>query len=76
MTHWQHPKFFAFFAATPSLQALVGNMLADAFNQPGFNWMCSPAASELEVVVTDWMASALQLPEEMHWRSGLGGGVI
>eukprot|EP00759_Apiculatamorpha_spiralis_P007988 PhF_6_TR15026/c0_g1_i1/m.23567/K01593/DDC; aromatic-L-amino-acid decarboxylase len=76
ITHWQHPNFFAFFQCIPSYPALVGNMLADAFNQPGFNWMCSPAASELEVVVTDWVTRAMQMPSSWLWSSGVGGCVL
>lgn len=77
ITHWQHPDFFAFFPAMVSPPALMGEMLGNAFNQPGFNWMCSPSASELEGIVMNWLAEALGLPKEMFWApDSNGGGVV
>src|SRR5262249_40946951 len=55
--------------------ALLGDLLAGAFNQPGFNWMCSPAATELEVVVTNWLSDAFALPADLGWR-GTGAAVL
>ncbi|EPY32708.1 aromatic-L-amino-acid decarboxylase [Strigomonas culicis] len=75
MTHWQHPDFYAWFPAQLSPAALLGDTVASSLNQPGFNWMASPAASELEVIVTDWLARALGLPPAMTWE-GTGGGVL
>lgn len=75
MTHWQHPDFYAWFPAQLSPAALLGDTVASGFNQPGFNWMASPAAAELETIVTDWLARAFGLPEEMTWESS-GGGVL
>uniref|UniRef100_A0A803LLQ5 Tryptophan decarboxylase n=2 Tax=Chenopodium quinoa TaxID=63459 RepID=A0A803LLQ5_CHEQI len=75
MTHWLHPKFFAFFPATISSAAFVGDMLCNAFNSVGFNWLASPASTELEMVVMDWLASMLKLPTSFMF-SGTGGGVI
>lgn len=75
MTHWQHPDFYAWFPSMLSPPALLGDTVASAFNQPGFNWMASPAAAELEMIVTDWVARALGLPESMTWGS-TGGGVL
>ncbi|KPI82943.1 putative tyrosine/dopa decarboxylase putative dopa decarboxylase [Leptomonas seymouri] len=75
MTHWQHPDFYAWFPAQLSPAALLGDTVAASFNQPGFNWMASPAAAELEVIVTNWLARAFGLPEEMTWDS-TGGGVL
>lgn len=75
MTNWQHPDFYAFFPAQISPAALLGDTIANAVNQPGFNWIASPAASELEVIVTDWLARAFGLPESMLWSS-TGGGVL
>jgi aromatic-L-amino-acid/L-tryptophan decarboxylase len=75
MTHWQHPDFYAWFPAQLSPAALLGDTIASSFNQPGFNWMASPAAAELETIVTDWLARAFGLPEEMTWES-TGGGVL
>ncbi|KPA83314.1 putative tyrosine/dopa decarboxylase putativedopa decarboxylase [Leptomonas pyrrhocoris] len=75
MTHWQHPDFYAWFPAQVSPAALLGDTVASGFNQPGFNWMASPAAAELETIVTDWLARAFGLPAEMTWES-TGGGVL
>ncbi|XP_059664118.1 tryptophan decarboxylase TDC1-like [Cornus florida] len=75
MTHWLSPKFFAFFPATVSSAAFVGEMLCTCFNSVGFNWLASPAATELEMVVMDWLANMLKLPKSFMF-SGSGGGVI
>lgn len=53
ITHWLSPNFFAFFPATVSSAAFVGDMLCNCFNIVGFNWLASPAATELEMVVMD-----------------------
>ncbi|KAL9661096.1 hypothetical protein QQ045_025916 [Rhodiola kirilowii] len=75
MTHWLSPNFFAYFPATVSSAAFVSEMLCTAFNSVGFNWVASPAATELEMVVLDWLARMLKLPESFMF-SGSGGGVI
>ncbi|CAD2218024.1 aromatic-L-amino-acid decarboxylase [Angomonas deanei] len=75
MTHWQHKNFYAWFPAQLSPPALLGDTIASSLNQPGFNWMASPAASELEVIVTNWMSGAFGLPADMTWE-GTGGGVL
>ncbi|XP_071736690.1 tryptophan decarboxylase TDC2-like [Rutidosis leptorrhynchoides] len=75
MTHWLSPNFFAYFPATVSSAAFVGEMLCTCFNSVGFNWLASPAATELEMVVMDWLATMLQLPKTFMF-SGSGGGVI
>ncbi len=78
MTHWQHPNFFAFFPAMSSFPAQLGDMLSGALNPIGFNWLNSPACTELETVVLDWTARLLGLPEAFthSGSSGRGGGVI
>ncbi|KAE8075820.1 hypothetical protein FH972_014507 [Carpinus fangiana] len=75
MTHWLSPNFFAFFPATVSTAAFLGEMLCTSFNAVGFNWLASPAATELEIIVMDWLASMLKLPKSFMF-SGTGGGVI
>jgi aromatic-L-amino-acid decarboxylase len=75
VTHWQHPSFFAYFSANSSPPALLGDMLSGALNVIGFSWVTSPAATELETVVLDWLARLLGLPEEFC-ADGRGGGVI
>ncbi|CAN0914762.1 Tryptophan decarboxylase TDC2 [Linum grandiflorum] len=75
MTHWLSPNFFGFFPATVSTSAFLGEMLCTCFNSVGFNWLASPASTELEMVVMDWLATALKLPSSFMF-SGTGGGVI
>lgn len=62
MTNWLSPNFFAYFPATVSTAAFVGEMLCTSFNSVGFNWLASPAATELETIVMDWLAKLLKLP--------------
>ncbi|XP_057956277.1 tryptophan decarboxylase TDC2-like [Malania oleifera] len=75
ITHWLSPNFFAFFPATVSSAAFLGEMLCTSFNSVGFNWLASPAATELEMVVMDWLANMLKLPKSFMF-SGTGGGVM
>ncbi|KAF8414010.1 hypothetical protein HHK36_002008 [Tetracentron sinense] len=75
MTHWLSPNFFAYFPATVSTAAFLGEMLCTCFNSVGFNWLASPAATELEMIVMDWMAKMLKLPKSFMF-SGTGGGVM
>ncbi|GAB2274841.1 hypothetical protein Dimus_009614 [Dionaea muscipula] len=87
ITHWVSPNFFAFFPATVSTAAFLGEMLCTSFNCVGFNWLASPAATELEMVVMDWLASMLKLPKPFISLElicdticsvilGTGGGVL
>ncbi|WJZ99613.1 hypothetical protein VitviT2T_018039 [Vitis vinifera] len=75
MMHWLSPNFFAFFPATMSSVAFVGEMLCTAFNSIGFNWLVCSAAMELEMVVMDWLANMIKLPKSFMF-SGTGGGVM
>ncbi|KAH1120438.1 hypothetical protein J1N35_003598 [Gossypium stocksii] len=75
MTHWLSPNFFAFFPSTVSTAGFLGEMLCTCFNSVGFNWIASPAATELEMVVIDWLAGMLKLPKSFMFQ-GTGGGVI
>ncbi|KAL4819560.1 pyridoxal phosphate-dependent transferase [Aspergillus spinulosporus] len=77
LTQWQSPNFMAFFPATVTYPSILGEMYSAAFNAPAFNWLCSPACTELETVMMDWMAQALGLPECFYSTSeNKGGGVI
>jgi len=76
VTHWQHPSFFGYFPATSSFPGMLGDMLSGALNVIGFNWLASPAATELEQSVLDWLAQLIGLPDAFLSRSGKGGGVI
>lgn len=63
VTHWNHPGFFAYFAITGSAPGILGEMLSAALNVNGMLWRTSPALTELEEVVLDWLRQMLGLPE-------------
>ena len=75
LTHWQSPKFMAFFPASSTYPGILGEMYSAAFTAPAFNWLCSPAVTELETVMMDWLAKLLALPD-CFLSTGEGGGVI
>jgi aromatic-L-amino-acid/L-tryptophan decarboxylase len=66
VTHWQHPRFFAYFATTASEPAILAELLAATLNSVAFLWRTAPAATELEGVVLDWVADLLGLPAGWH----------
>lgn len=75
ITHWQHPSFFAYFPANASGPGILGDLLSAGLGVQGMVWATSPACTELETVVVDWLAELLGLPA--HFRTdGTGGGVI
>src|SRR6266513_1082099 len=63
VTHWNHPRFFAYFACTGSTPAILGEMLAAALNTNGLHWKTSPAVAELEQVALDWLRQWVGLRE-------------
>lgn len=63
-THWQHPGFFAYFSSTASGPGILGEMLTAAIAQNPMLWRTSPAGTELEQVVVDWLRQALGLPDD------------
>ncbi|KAG6404989.1 hypothetical protein SASPL_132568 [Salvia splendens] len=75
ITHWQSPNYFAYFPSSGSIAGFLGEMLSTGFNVVGFNWMSSPAATELESIVMDWLGKMLELPSEFLFSGG-GGGVL
>ena len=75
ITHWQHPSFFAYFPANTSGPAILGELLAAGLGVQGMLWATSPAATELETHVLDWLAELLDLPGRFR-SDGPGGGVI
>ncbi|CAM8946334.1 unnamed protein product [Rhodiola kirilowii] len=76
LTHWQSPNFHAYFPASSSNAGLLGELLCSGLSVIGFTWSSSPAATELENVVVDWMASMLNLPSSFRFSGGSGGGVL
>ncbi|KAJ8627258.1 hypothetical protein MRB53_020565 [Persea americana] len=75
ITHWMSPNYFAYFPSSGSTAGFLGEMLSTGFNVVGFNWMSSPAATELETIVVDWLGKMLKLPNQFLF-SGNGGGVL
>jgi aromatic-L-amino-acid decarboxylase len=75
VTHWQSPNFFAFFPANTSGPAILGELLSAGLGVQGMLWATSPACTELETHVLDWLVEMLGLPEKFL-SSGTGGGVI
>jgi aromatic-L-amino-acid/L-tryptophan decarboxylase len=66
VTHWQHPRFFAYFATSASAPGILAELLAATLNSVSFLWRTAPAATELEGVVLDWTARLLGLPDGWH----------
>ena len=62
MTHWQHPRFFGYFPSGGSLSSILGDMVSTTFASIGLNWQASPALTEVEQVMTDWLRDLLGLP--------------
>jgi aromatic-L-amino-acid decarboxylase len=71
VTHWQHPSFFAYFPANASGPGVLGDLLSAGLGVQGMIWATSPAATELETVVLNWLAELLDLPATFR-----GQGVI
>jgi aromatic-L-amino-acid decarboxylase len=75
LTHWQSPNFFAYFPANTSGPSALGELLSAGLGVQGMLWATSPACTELETHVLDWLADLLELPNEFR-SSGSGGGVL
>jgi aromatic-L-amino-acid decarboxylase len=75
ITHWQSPNFFAFFPCNASGPAILGDLLSSGLGVQGMLWATSPACTELETLVLDWLVPALGLPEKFL-STKTGGGVI
>jgi aromatic-L-amino-acid/L-tryptophan decarboxylase len=66
ITHWNHPRFFAYFAISGSEPGILAELLAATLNVNAMLWRTSPAATELEEVVLAWVAQLMGLPEGLH----------
>ena len=75
VTHWQSPNFFAYFPCNASGPAILGDLLSSGLGVQGMLWATSPACTELETRVLDWLVPMLGLPEKFLSTSS-GGGVI
>uniref|UniRef100_A0A672M329 Aromatic-L-amino-acid decarboxylase n=1 Tax=Sinocyclocheilus grahami TaxID=75366 RepID=A0A672M329_SINGR len=77
VTHWHSPYFYAYFPTAHSFPAMLADMLCGAIGCIGFSWAASPACTELETVMLDWLGKMLKLPEDfLAGTEGRGGGVI
>jgi len=66
ITHWQSPKFFAYFPANSSIPSLLAEMITAAMGVQGMKWETSPAAAELEEKVMNWLKIEMHLPDSFH----------
>ena len=64
LTHWQHPRFFAYFPANASPASMLAEQLANAIAAQGMLWQTSPAVTEIEQVMVDWLRQSLGLPQD------------
>uniref|UniRef100_A0A5S6PZI8 Aromatic-L-amino-acid decarboxylase n=1 Tax=Trichuris muris TaxID=70415 RepID=A0A5S6PZI8_TRIMR len=77
ITHWHHPRFFAYLPAGNSYPSIVGDILSSGIGSLGFTWASSPVYTELEMAMMDWLAKLVGLPEQFLFSSdGPGAGVI
>jgi len=67
ITHWHHPAFFAYFANSSSVPSLLGEVLTSGLNANAMLWVTSPAATELEERVLQWLWTAMGLPDANDW---------
>src|SRR5712671_2732565 len=75
ITHWQSPNFYAYFPSNNSGPSILGDMLSSGLGVQGMLWATSPACTELETLVLDWLVEMLDLPRTFL-STGKGGGVI
>ncbi|HEY8983814.1 MAG TPA: pyridoxal-dependent decarboxylase [Streptomyces sp.] len=76
LVHWQHPGFLGYYPTSNSPASVLAELVTAGLGVQGMMWSTSPAATELEQRVCDWLALALGLPEHFTHASGHGGGVI
>ena len=75
ITHWQSPNFFAYFPANVSGPSILGELMSAGLGVQGMLWATSPACTDLETHVLDWLVGLMGLPEKFR-SAGPGGGVI
>jgi aromatic-L-amino-acid decarboxylase len=76
LTQWQHPNFFAYFPSNNSFPSILAELLTAGLGVQGMSWITSPACTELETLMLDWMVELLGLPDTFRSTSEQGGGVI
>src|SRR6516165_9297104 len=75
VTHWQSPNVFAYFPCNASGPGILGDLVSSGLGVQGMLWSTSPACTELETQVLDWLVEAMDLPEKFR-STRAGGGVI
>ena len=68
LSHWQHPRFFGYFPSNGELSSVLGDYLSTGLGVLGLSWQSSPALTELEEVVTDWMRQMVGLSDGLERR--------
>jgi aromatic-L-amino-acid decarboxylase len=76
ITHWQSPGWFAYFPANTSPPSVLAELVTAALGAQGMMWSTSPALTEIEAHVLDWLVDLLGLPQEWKTAVGPGGGAI
>lgn len=76
LTHWQHPSFFAYFPSNVSYASILAELVTAGIGVQGMSWVTSPACTEVETLMLDWMHELLDLPPHFRSTSDTGGGVI
>jgi aromatic-L-amino-acid/L-tryptophan decarboxylase len=75
ITHWQSPNFYAYFPSNASAPSILGDLLSSGLDVQGMLWATSPACTEVETTVLDWLVEMLGLPQKFL-STNTGGGVI
>jgi len=76
LTHWQHPSFFAYFPSNITYASILAELVTAGIGVQGMSWVTSPACTEVETLMLDWMHELLDLPPQFRSTSDTGGGVI
>ncbi len=76
LAHWQHPGWFAYFPANTSPPSILAELVSAGLGVQGMLWSTSPAATEVESLVLDWLVDLLGLPAGWRTDTGPGGGVL
>src|SRR5207302_4464685 len=63
ITHWNHPSFFAYFPSNAGLASVLADLISSGLGAQAMSWQTSPAATELEEAMMDWLRQAVALPE-------------
>jgi len=69
LTHWSHPNFFSYFPSNTSHPGVISELFSKTFHNPGFDWKCGPANTELETIISDWTVKATGLDEKFLFKN-------